>query len=555
MIEYFQPLPGEIEFTLDVLPLATDWSTGALVASHSSGPQTLTAGREITQARGDGSIVQAFGGDFFNRVHYSFLLTALGNVISQQVLTLTVWNAYSLPQTLNSITAANAEGITITGGPALPYPVEALRELTYTLTVETNGAPTIDAAWTFDWDTEPNGVVRVTGSRITAWTFIPDWSAGVLERMEWLTDVLQAYDGSEQRRALRLSPRKAFEFEAFFTAQERRYAESLLWGWGARVWALPVWPDGTDLASAVNIGDTQIMVSTATRAYEAGGLAILLRDALTYEVTQIDTVQSDRLILKRGLTQAWPMGTRLWPAFPSRLRDKASLQRWNDDASGMRVAFELDADVDYTADGGSTTYRGYPVLTARPNWAGGLDLDLERKLSELDNMVGVRVSEDEAGMPLPTQRMRWTWATRAETDAFRKLAYALRGRHYAAWVPTWEDDLLPVAPIDLAATSIDIQFMAYTQQIAAGVGRRDIRIELTDGTVFHRRISGAQQVSASIERVVIDSPLGRTVATTDVVRVSFMTLMRLDSDAVELQHWSGEVSDAAVALKGFRSGV
>ena len=229
-------------YVSDVGDAPADWHTGAAIAAELSGPQAIGALLAVPVPTTAGDVVPAFGGDFFDRIHYSAKLIDLGNVISAQTITLNVWNAHRRAERLNTVTPINADGLSLTGGPpTTPYPFPALREVEYSISVTTDGPGTIDATYAFDWQTEDDEV-RIVGTRIIAWTFTADWSSGILERFEWRTDVLAAFNGEEQRRALRIGPRKTVEFDAFFTGRERRYAEATLWGWGARTWALPFWP-------------------------------------------------------------------------------------------------------------------------------------------------------------------------------------------------------------------------------------------------------------------------------------------------------------------------
>jgi hypothetical protein len=229
--------------------------------------------------------------------------------------------------------------------------------------------------------------------------------------------------------------------------------------------------------------------------------------------------------------------------------------RWDHAASGARVVFRLAEPVDYTASAGAANYRGKPVLESRPDWSQPLELELQRKLAEIDFGTGVRTWDDESGLPATLQRMKWTFAERAELDAFRRLLYALRGRAVSLWVPTWEDDLVVTAPIADTGDAIDVEWAAYTLQLELDPGRRDIRIELVDGTVFYRRITGAQELDASTERLQIDAPLGVTVPAAQVAKICFMTLARLDADAVELAYWTGNVAESATVMRSFRSDV
>ena len=65
------------------------------------------------------------------------------------------------------------------------------------------------------------------------WTFRPNWSGGVTERLEWLTDVLPSRVGAEQRRGLRLSPRRSLEFQLLLHGEERTFFDLMLQALGS----------------------------------------------------------------------------------------------------------------------------------------------------------------------------------------------------------------------------------------------------------------------------------------------------------------------------------
>lgn len=549
------PISGIAPFGGGWLASTGDYLIGSAVAPAllgDGGATNNTAGRPVVSQALAGAGVEAFGADFYDRLHISETALDLGNVVGLQSRTISIWNAYRRTRTLSAVTVSGTGDVGLSGGPGtLPHPLGALAETAYTITVPSSGSPTIDT--TITWDADPYDLVlRVTGMRVTAWAFVPDWSSPIVERIEWRTDVLQSYDGSEQRSALRLAPRQSWEFSCFFDGAARRYAEALIWGNGARTWALPIWPDGLQLLADLPSGSTEILIDTAGRAFTAGGLALLMTDERTAETLEVQAVQSDRLVLRRPTSRAWPAGARLLPARVAQLADSLKLGRWSGQASMSTLQFNVVGPVDHAADAGSATHRGLPVLERRPNWVEAPDVELARKLSEIDNMIGIPVRIDEAAMPLPAQRMRWLHSTRADLTAFRSLAYALRGRQGGIWVPTWCDDLQPVAIIGSSDLAMDVEWSGYTLHLYGQPGRMDLRIELADGTVFYRRVTGASEISASTERVLIDSALGRDVAPAEVLQVSFMLQARLDSDALEIAHWTGDTSESSTTFRGYR---
>jgi len=549
------PIAGADEWTYTLATFPATWNTG-VIAPDVSGLRNVGARSDpgllsVTELVYTGDLVPAFGEDFFDRVHYSWLAKDLGNVISLQTLTLSVWNAFRRSETLNAFTPDNDEGITVSGVPTLPSSIPALRELTITFEVDISGPPTIAASYAFDWETVDK-TVTIAGSRITAWSFIPDWSNGIIERLQWQTDVLQSFDMREQRRAMRIAPRKTFEFDMFLSDAERRYAEASIWGWGARVWALPIWTDGQELSASLPAGSTSISIDTTTRDFKAGGLAMILGDAFNFETLEILSVASGSITLPRPTARTWPTGTRVYPAREARLDESVGLQRWTRDVSTSRITFRLVEPVDNTASGGVTTYRGYPLLTREPNWIAEPTIDLQRKLAQIDNLTGVRYFDDESGLPSQVQRMRWMLTSRTEIEEVRQLLYAMRGRQGAAWVPTWTNDLSIVSTVDLSGTAIDVAYCGYTKQIAASTGRRDIRIALANGTVLYRRITTSTELSSTTERLSIDTALGVTVQPSDVAMISYIALMRLDVDEVDIAYWKFDTAEVAPVMRGFQ---
>src|SRR3546814_9546243 len=75
------------------------------------------------------------------------------------------------------------------------------------------------------------------------WSIRPNWREGVLERLEWLTDVLSSTIGVEQRRALRVSPRRYIEITVNPTGNERSFLDLVLHKMGSDKWLFPLWWD------------------------------------------------------------------------------------------------------------------------------------------------------------------------------------------------------------------------------------------------------------------------------------------------------------------------
>lgn len=507
---------------------AQRWPGGAALAT----PWPVEAnGRTITGQR-----LRAHADDWYHRIHISPRQLDLGNVVSTQTSAVEVWNAYLEPRTLTTI-AGQQEGIELSGQPVAPLLFSCLQERQWQVSVTPDGSPVLDTALAWRFDNGAEAALRITANRIIAWAFAPDWGEGITETLTWATDILQSESGAEQRRAIRLAPRREFEAPMLVEGRERQLLDLALFGWGARVWALPIWPDVQLLQVGVPSGATAITCSTAGRDFYAGGMAMLRGEsALASEVVEVLSVTPTGLTLKRATQQDWPAGSRLYPARPAQMMEQSSGERLTDRADRIDARFLIMEASDWPAVMPATLYRGFPVLEERPDESEDLTRAYQRLLLELDSGSSLPLLTDTAQRAFPVMQHRWQLAGRSAQSAFRSLLYALNGRQSALWVPTHADDLTLAATITSVATTVDVEAIGYTRFGQSKPGRRDIRIELRDGTVLHRRITGSSELSTEVERLSIDSALGRQVAPADVLRISWLVLCRLDNDSVEIHH-------------------
>ena len=384
------------------------------------------------------------------------------------------------------------------------------------------------------------------------WTTPANWSTPIIERLEWRTDVLLAYDGSEQRIALRQTPRRYFEFGFLVpTLLGRQKLEASISANGSQSWDLPIWTDSTPCTSAISDSDTVVYVDTVGRDFVEGGKALLLAANGNTLIINISTLTTTQLNLSSAVVGSWPIETSVIPLRSAYLEQSQQISRFTGSAIYGVVRFLLD-DISTHAVATLTQYRSYDVLEIASNWKQDLNSDYQRKMQVVDFGNSV-YRDDESGLPTFVQGHMWALDSRQKITDFRKFLYSRRGRLNALWVPSFMPDLSFVSLSSVVY--LDVTNIGYTTLYNQSINRRDIRIELTNGNVYYRRIIASAVVSGTVERLTLESGLGVSITADDVEKISFMMFGRLDADAIELAWSWGDYVDVAANFRSVNNDV
>ena len=384
------------------------------------------------------------------------------------------------------------------------------------------------------------------------WPFFPNWEQQVSERLQWLTDVLVSPQGGEQRRSLRISPRRSFEAEVIAAHQERAMFDLAVAQRGGMVWVLPIWPDVQWLDAQLSADDLSVPCRTDGFDFVAGGQAVLRGEtAFDTELLQIESVGPDGLVLAQPPVGDWPAGSALYPARLARLAEQPSVTRMTDELLKASVSFDLAEPSDWSAAAPVQVYRGSPVFLARPEESNALKHGTERLLQVLDNSISLPAVTDTAGRGFLLLAYRWQLEGRHEHTAWRSLMYALRGRAGSVWVSTYAADLVVMAKG--TASTLAVRRCGYARLGLGTMGKQDLHIQLHDGTELLRRVVNASE-AGDIEYLALDTPLPKAYGPEDVGRISYLALCRLTDDQLELKHQTDAdgLASAEVTWRGVR---
>lgn len=181
-------------------------------------------------------------------------------------------------------------------------------------------------------------------------------------------------------------------------------------------------------------------------------------------------------------------------------------------------------------------YCGFHVLTLESDWDDAVDRGQQRLFETFEVEVGTSLRVDTANRPFPTQTHKWVLDGVDDHATFYALMQALRGRAVPVWVPTWMYDMNLNATATAGATTIVVDRCGFTQAGGPRPEREDIMIETVGGDRLYRRILSSATDLSGREVLLLDSALPISLARESVLRICFMSLMRLDQDSIDIEH-------------------
>lgn len=483
---------------------------------------------------------------WFELIHVLPRGIVLGLITADDVVDVEIYNAWRVePRVFSAFVNGAGEGVFFLNLPSLPATIQEQDSLDLDLQVLAGvGPPIVDAdlEYVFDVVTILEGISL---ERAVIFPFEPE--APVIERLSFLTDVLSKRVGKEQRVSLRAFPRQSFDMSFRLEGHERRLFESIVFDAQARPLGVPVWFEPALLTAAVSPGNTVLPVDSTNFAdHRAGSFVILFESTKKFEVQTTSVVAPTSITVGSPLLGSFPVGTRVMPVricFAS-ANWRGSKAMRNSQLS--RVTLDvLDNEVDLSDATPFLTFAG-KVLLDEPNWSEGqLGEAWERDTERLDSETGLFVSVSDWDVSRRSHQKTFFSRTRQRLWQVRRLLHHLRGMQTSFYIPTFYDELVPVADIGAGASTVDVENVGYSKFVASRQARNVVQVVKTDGTKLGPvTVTGAVELSADVERLTVTPTWSGAATVAEVLRVEYLEKVRMDSDEATIEHASalGEAS-------------
>lgn len=475
--------------------------------------------------------------DFYFRIHVIPTEINVGSLLNNRAMEVRVFNAFFEPHNLNSIVSRDNDGIVFIEHTQYPYKYNMLQEHVYDVLVTTTGPITIDAGYTFNFDVYPIQL-KITGTRTTVFKWVPRKQFN--ENLEWNTDVIRTWAG-EQRIALRDAPRQIFEYSF---RKKRTEVQTIVDKMVEYQWGLPIWAQASRIYAPIAAGTNSINFDTTFSEYDPNGYAFIWQSDERNEAVGIANLRPDGIDINLGTSQSYE-NALIMPIKAALTPEGINFSRQGNNIFDFSASF-LIVNTDNIANTNYPVYNGHEVITD-----GGFIVDnLSEYIVKENNLIdnGQGVVQLEATKKYTDKRRTLGRVVKGQKEIykFRQWLYSKYGRQKAFWLPSFQNDVIVTSGIIYTTQSS----MLIESAGLVNYGKFPIhcQIVMRDGTVYYKQITNAFTTENG-EQIQLDSAFPVNIDSRNIKRLSFMDLVRFDTDRVTISYNDSNVARISIPVR------
>jgi len=386
---------------------------------------------------------------------------------------------------------------------------------------------------------------------------------------EWKTDVIVSQNGNEQRIAVRQEPRQFASLNYLADSNEEvQFWKKEMVSKMDNGWQVPLWHEAVDITAAITASDTTVSADFTKMDDELGRVMLLIHpDGETHELITVTLPRtSTTATLATGTIQnSYPLeGTRLIPVLRSYIDNNSSYTPMTNNAAAVSANFTgweypaLDGksapslpthQSNLTINPGSLTRY---LLDRRPLSDGSSEV-FEQKITRLDydHAILLKSAQPEANI---ISGRSYLMDDVDERQFWKNFLGTIMGQQKSFYTQTWRHDMTVSTQPAQGGTSFVVLDDSSPDGIwDATLSHSELAIYTADGTIQYVTIDPATTIDNGngTHTVSFLPALTNTPDGSNVLRVSFLELVRLASDTVEFElgHLHHKVSFAVRTIE------
>jgi hypothetical protein len=391
----------------------------------------------------------------------------------------------------------------------------------------------------------------------------PNFADPIIERLEWMTDVLPGFDTTEQRVRLRRNPRRSFQYSfAMHGLDAQRLRLKLHQMAGNDLW-MPDWTDPRRLTADVNTGDFVLPLDDVTailgeRSNAAGIIVqswiILWRSINDYQTYSVDSTDVGAgIVTLNDFVTGGPWKTSdtiVYIIHRGLLLTPVRFDEHSTDVVSGSLSFSchVDGDFDWPWDVALDQYKGIDVWHDPPNRRETLSADWSRDFSVIDNDTGVFAAFDRSGLERIRERCTWTLTDQAAIRRFRGFVFRRIGKLNPFWAIFYTQDMTPYADLTAFFGEIDIVPIGYQLPSDLADPLNAFVLVTTAGERFYLTITSVDNAPVLWQDIRFIPVIEKDIPIGQVKMLSFLHGARITHDRIEIAHIAPGIAEAQLTF-------
>lgn len=351
------------------------------------------------------------------------------------------------------------------------------------------------------------------------------------ETLEWKTEVIVHYDGSEKREQLIANPRQSFSYRISETLRNKISAYLVEYGALSLDWFVPVWIE-QHLLGATTRGATSItLADISIYDFRSNSLAFLYESPVKWQVLEIDTVD----LYTNTMTLTTPLelfaNAKLMPARVGIIK-KSITKNSNGHSAISSIKFDIKDNTTLPPYAPQQEFLGEDMHTDAPLMKSTHKQQLTTRVDNVDFGLGIF---DTVTPWINNRVVRASMATMQGAEEIRifKSFLARRiGKLRVFWEPTFESDLV-LRQNGFLTNSIIVEAAGFNDWDKQ---RKHIVIQDTVGNWKPLTIESVIKQGGETFELQVSPDI--EYHSSEISMISFLGLKRLDTDRVEIK-WIG----------------
>lgn len=472
------------------------------------------------------NISKNFGSFFFDNVFLTPSVIDAGVVTPSDTFGFELWHSFKTDKPLTGVNETGANGLVLDGVTSGVLP--GFISLEYQVFLSQRGGGIISYEAGFDFGSGGVFPFRLNASMATIIAEGIDWSTQPGMNIQYLTEVIESFDGTEQRIALRDQPRVSLNYQYLLDDIALTEFDIKYGNFGGQL-LIPLWAHASELAQDVLAGDRTVYVDSANR-YISTSDTLMITDGVNSEFVGVESVVPGAVVLPTLAQKNFKIGARLVPVRVGYGADENSATIQIDSMANHMITFDLD-ETGFTKPApvdNFERYQGKHVIPFRPDRSNDITVQYQRLREHFDPTIGARSIYERTPGVVRIFSHGFRFFSEDDRQRFEDFAEIQNGAQGEFWMESAAIAMEIAEDIYDETYKLKIKPVGYSRLANSKSYPPAVIITLYNGTTLKRSLVSAKTVNA-LEELILDEPLS-DIKVEDVESIKPLYLCRFDSD-------------------------